>query len=60
MCRIMEELNARSRKDQSEIIAINMLINTDLSLDKIAVCSTLSLDEVKEIATGLPLWKTEK
>ena len=60
MCQIMEELNARSRKDQSEIIAINMLINTDLSLDKIAVCSTLSLDEVKEIATGLPLWKTEK
>lgn len=53
MCRIMEELNARSRKDQSEIIAINMLINTDLSLDKIAVCSTLSLEEVKEIAAGL-------
>lgn len=54
MCEIMEELNAKAvsfaRKDQARRTAVNLLKWSNLSFEKIAECSELTLEEIKSLA----------
>ena len=47
MCKIMEDM----RNEKAKEIAIRMIKDGELSLEKIALYSGLSIDEVKELAT---------
>lgn len=50
MCQIVEELNAKAVKMNSEQTALRMIKRKKLTLEEIAEYSGLTLEEVKAIA----------
>ena len=50
MCKSMEDAMNERQKMNSAQIALNLLKNCDLTLDKIAECCNLTVEEVTELA----------
>lgn len=54
MCRAVEELYKEGRKEGRMETAKRMLAIGKLTLEEIAECASLSLDEVKRLRDALP------
>ena len=51
MCKIMEDMRNKTALRNAKEIAIRMIKDGELPLEKISLYSGLSVDEVKELAT---------
>lgn len=54
MCRAVEELCKESQKETQKEMARRMLAMGKLTLEEIAECACLSLDEVQRLHSTLP------
>ncbi len=54
MCRVMEEMCEKERKRERESMAQSLLAIGKLTLEEIAECARLSLDEVKRLRAAMP------
>ena len=52
MCKVIEEVRTQERKETMIEVARKLLFDGTLTLEKIAECVGLPLDEVKKLQTG--------
>lgn len=52
MCKAMEDMRNQAQKEGMLEVVRNLLSDGTLSLEKIAKCANLSLDEVKKLQAG--------
>ena len=52
MCKVIEDMRIQERKETMVAVAKKLLLDGTLTLEKIAECVGLTLDEVKNLQLG--------